>query len=361
MKTRSRFQRIFRFICLALLLSGFVFGFGCGKRTAVSEKAGTAGLHEAPGLAQKSGIEESLNDVCFLGVTGLPDGNAALPGDRVGRIGFAVGSQTTILKTTDGGNTWRRALKRDPKGPDFVGVVFTATNEVWAVSKELLLHSSDCGATWQPAAKLPGMFYYYGPYTASTNAYYQMQPPTCGAKVGRTADGGRSWTSLPANLPHNDYKAVCFTDDQHGWVVGDRGRLALTMDGGQNWQEQKIADAPYLEQVWFVNSQTGWIRPGYEHGGGILATRDGGQTWRRLPAGLDPLWNILDLQFLDENTGFLLIRVAHDQCQVLRSLDGGVTWKLLGKHRTPLTALCFVESDRGWVVGAKGCIFHYAP
>jgi photosystem II stability/assembly factor-like uncharacterized protein len=50
-----------------------------------------------------------------------------------------------------------------------------------------------------------------------------------------------------------------------------------------------------------------------------------------------------------------------DCLQVIRTVDGGNTWNLLGSLGTPgsVYALSFPDTRHGWVVGARGYIVHY--
>lgn len=321
-------------------------------------------IHKAPGQVQNSGCKDLLNDVFFISRATLPGGMAnessAAPGNfPEARVGFIVGKANTILQTTDGGTTWRPVLKQKPDGPNFERVLFMSTNEGWAVSMNALLHTSDCGKTWEPAAKLPEKFYYFGPASATTSAYYQMQPPTCGAAIWETRNGGTTWTALPANLPHNDYSTVFFFDNMNGWVAGNYGRCARTTDAGRTWQEQTLASGGYLSQIQFVSPLIGWMRPLQGHNGRISTSRDGGFSWQTQNIGIKTYWNILDMQFLDERIGFLLIHAGVKNSQLLRTLDGSATWNLIGTHQADLTAICFVSANEGWVVGSDGCVFHY--
>ncbi len=204
-------------------------------------------------------------------------------------------------------------------------------------------------------------FYYFGPCAATAAAYYQLQPPTCGATVWQTLNGGVAWTALPAQLPKNNFEAVFFLDERHGWVAANYGHCARTDDGGRTWREQTLEGKAHFSQIQFVSPQIGWLRAAMGHEGRIWATRDGGQTWQPHNTGIKTYWNPLDIQFLDARTGFLLVHIQSQQSQVLRTTDGGETWTSIGTHPADLTALSFISGDEGWVAGAGGCVFHYRP
>src|SRR6266545_3157140 len=62
---------------------------------------------------QPSGVGDDLKDVTFVSPT----------------VGWAVGSNNTIIKTTDGGWTWQRQVERREGGPDFREVTMLNENE----------------------------------------------------------------------------------------------------------------------------------------------------------------------------------------------------------------------------------------
>src|SRR5690606_6706143 len=100
---------------------------------------------------------------------------------------------------------------------------------------------------------------------------------------------------------------IAFVDAKTGWVVGDRGVVLATDDGGRHWHRQEVPlDAPLLG-VHFADPQRGWIVGGdatlYSHRtrGVVLRTIDGGITWQT-PAA-DTLPRLTSVKFFDAATG----------------------------------------------------------
>jgi photosystem II stability/assembly factor-like uncharacterized protein len=58
-----------------------------------------------------------------------------------------------------------------------------------------------------------------------------------GSAALHSADGGRTWTTVRTGqqLPLH---GIYFTDEQHGWAVGELGTITATSDGGKTWQIQ---------------------------------------------------------------------------------------------------------------------------
>jgi photosystem II stability/assembly factor-like uncharacterized protein len=67
------------------------------------------------------------------------------------------------------------------------------------------------------------------------------------------------------------YSALHFTDNTHGWMVGD---VILCTTNGTEWVFQTFPPS-HLNDVFFLNAQEGWA-VGY---GAILHTTDGGTNW----------------------------------------------------------------------------------
>jgi photosystem II stability/assembly factor-like uncharacterized protein len=343
--------------CASWILAGGLLvavAAGCGRK-AEPKVHGSAPAVRTPPPA----LPEGASMVCEDNLLSVVFPSPAAATGRQDRVGLAAGTANTIVKTADGGRTWRRVLPRKADGPEFARLLFTGPAEGWAVSRDALLHTADTGETWTAAAPLPGNFYYFGPCAALAGDYGQMQPPGYGVAIHRTRDGGRTWQALPAPLPRNDYEALFFLDDRRGWVCGNYGRFALTADGGQTWQARDLPDGSHLVQVQFVTPEIGWARVEQGHDGGPLASADGGLSWRLQNAGVESFHSIREMQFLDTATGFLLVQIGADASEILRTLDGGATWARLATGPAWLASLCFVSPERGWAVGRGGLVCRF--
>ncbi|CAN5267956.1 YCF48-related protein [soil metagenome] len=61
-------------------------------------------------------------------------------------------------------------------------------------------------------------------------------------------------------------------------VVGERGIILLSDDGGRSWQQSGTPTSVTLTTVRFADAMHGWA---VGHGGVVLATEDGGKNWTR--------------------------------------------------------------------------------
>ena len=135
--------------------------------------------------------------------------------------GFAVGDNGTILKTTNTGNTWTSVAS--PIQRDFNSIWFTDANTGFIVGGNL---SNDSIRT-----------------------------------ILKTTNGGNSWTIIKDELG-GWLTDVHFIDQNIGYAVGDRATILKTTDGGQNWIQEILNGASGDERfnaVRFLNNDYGWV------------------------------------------------------------------------------------------------------
>jgi photosystem II stability/assembly factor-like uncharacterized protein len=288
---------------------------------------------------QKSGVSDDLHAVFFL--------NA--------QSGWAAGAANTILHTTDGGASWTRLLDRDPAGQPFQTIVFSSPTDGWASTADNLLHTADGGKTWQPSSKLPSQVSngFSGGGAIVGSSRFQLGPSHFSATLYRSDDGGQTWMES-GNLEKNTYSAVAFVDTMHGWVLrdGTDETLRYTQDGGMSWTAVSFAHSPRGAKMRFISANTGWVIG--QDGSAMMATVDGGKTWKSQFTGQASYVNLLDLSFPDDHHGYVVSNNG-----VIGTSNGGGSWRAMLTGVTVLEAICFPDSAHGWVVGAGGYINHY--
>ncbi len=63
-----------------------------------------------------------------------------------------------------------------------------------------------------------------------------------GSRVFFTPDAGRTWSAFPTGTTV-PLRAVTFVDDLHGWAVGQLGLILASNDGGRTWRRQRSGGA----------------------------------------------------------------------------------------------------------------------
>ena len=191
-----------------------------------------------------------------------------------------------------------------------------------------------------------------------------------GGLIGRTADGGKTWR-FTSNLTSREGMTVSafhMFDAVRGLVATGTGAILATTDGGENWTpvggRGRVSS---LSTLFFLDDRRGWAA-GH---GDVVRTDDGGETWTSLtPDNVDTSYRsqIRASQFLDDRRGWL----AGNEASLLRTADGGVTWepafaeplRRASPVATPLAAgarphfwdIFFADDQTGWVVGEEGTI-----
>ena len=134
-------------------------------------------------------------------------------------------------------------------------------------------------------------------------------------------------------------------------IVGDRGRVLVTHGTYENlWSPRDSGTSEMLTTVSFVDAEHGWAAG---HGGVIIHTEDGGESWaiQREPSPQNlPLF---DIQFLSRDVGYA--SGAYDT--LLKTTDGGQTWLHLATSSDNIyNGLFFVDESNGFVLGEFGAL-----
>jgi photosystem II stability/assembly factor-like uncharacterized protein len=153
------------------------------------------------------------------------------------------------------------------------------------------------------------------------------------------------------------------TGPERAFVVGARGKLLLTEDGGRHFKRIKLGSDLALFGIQMTDAQNGYL---CGQDGLIMRTRDGGNTWEKLNSRTHLY--LFSLSFPDRLHGFFV----GDQSVVLSTTNGGETFlkRRLEKLFPPeiqdyalpymepvLYGVNFVDPDHGWVVGEMGRIW----
>lgn len=296
------------------------------------------------------------------------------------RVAWASGSRGTVLRTVDGGATWRADTVPGAGRLDFRDI------EAFDAERAHVLSIGNGSAS----------------------------------RIYRTVDGGRSWELTFVNRDTTAFfDCLAFWDAEHGIAVSDpvRGRFVvlLTDDGGRSWTPLDSAAAPEAREgegafaasgtcVVTQGARDAWIATAY--GARVLRSTDRGRHWRATTTEIAsgaPAKGIFSLAFRHDRLGVAVggdyekpteqLRVAAyttdggltwqpaergprgyrsgaawipDGLRVVAvgtsgsdiSLDGGRNWEPLDE--TNLNAVSFAPDGAGWAVGPKGTIVKWS-
>lgn len=173
------------------------------------------------------------------------------------------------------------------------------------------------------------------------------------------------WNAARTEAP-GDLVAVFFTSSEKGFVAGDNGYLSTTSDAGKSWTKQALNTRENITEIYFRNDDNGYLVAGKD----MFITRDGGRSWQKTVIvnatsfkGNVP--EFLSIRFADKKLGFVIgsllknveknVRVVDSL--VMRTNNGGENWsRVIVPTKEELFHMDFVNSSRGWIVGAGGLI-----
>ena len=142
--------------------------------------------------------------------------------------------------------------------------------------------------------------------------------------------------------------SISFADDNLGFVVGSKGLIIVTADGGKRWNKiENVTDKTLFE----INMETKDI--GYIAGfdGTILKTNNGGKSWEKQISNTEKYLKSID--FSDKGIGLCV----GGNGTILRTTDYGENWVLINNAtKRPLNKVRFIDERNAIVVGNNGSI-----
>lgn len=180
--------------------------------------------------------------------------------------------------------------------------------------------------------------------------------------VLHTSDAGQNWKQQSSGVSLT-LNAVCFPSLAFGCAVGEFGTILITVDRGKTWRLTRIGqddpDRIAFHDVHFVSPKDGWAcgEKGPLFGpskGFIVATSDGGQTWRELGNPLKR--SVTTIHFSDSKHGWAAGVTAVSSGDVIATSDGGQTWTEHKSGANGITGMSFSDRQYGWAVDHDGNI-----
>lgn len=304
-----------------------------------------------------------------------------------------------------------------------VGVSAASKNVVWASGTNgTVLRTTNGGQTWS-VVTIPGTdsLQFRDVYAVSAQTAYVLSIGK-GAKsrIYKTTNGGKSWMlQFKSSNAKAFFDCMAFWNPQTGIAFSDAvdGEFIIikTTNGGKKWKRippERLPDAKPGEAsfaasgtcVTVQGDSTAWIGTGSADQPRILKTTDRGQTWTAYPVPLDAgkASGVASVIFRDLQHGMVLggdiAQPATSDSSAAVTADGGVTWELVatpplnsavygaayvpGTHHVvavgpggiafspnegnswsladtlEMWGVTFANAQNGWTVGPKGRIIH---
>ncbi len=286
--------------------------------------------------------EASISDVAFV---------------QGGEHGWLVGSRTTILESTDAGQTWDpRILELGEQQYTFTSIDFKG-EEGWLVGQpSIMLHTTDGGTSWSNIPldpQLPGQ-----PLLITAIGNQSAELATDIGAIYRTADGGEHWQGLVQSAV-GVVRNMTRNADGRYVAVSSRGNFYSTwLPGQEAWQPHNRENSKRLQNMGFGKDGLLWLiaRGGQMQFGTEKTEYD---EWSEpINPELASSWGLLDVAYRTPEE----LWVTGGSGNLLMSPDGGETWfkdKAVENVPTNFYRIKFLEGDRGYVLGQRGYLLRY--
>lgn len=317
---------------LGVLLAVVLLCVACSKVPSVSQN---------PWKVLSVPTDSNLSDVAFVGNS---------------NHGWLVGSNSTLLETNDGGDTWQpRNLNVGDQKYRFSSVSF-AGEEGWIAGQPaLLLHTTDEGKSWSRitlSEKLPG-----NPNTVVALGPESAEMTTDVGAIYRTADGGKTWKAMVEEAV-GVVRNISRSSDGKYVAVSSRGNFYSTWEPGQtSWTPHNRNSSRRVQNMGFTQDGRLWM---LARGGQLQFTNpENPEEWLEADyPELSTSWGLLDLAFRTPEE----VWVSGGSGNLLCSFDGGKTWqKDRDVENVPSNfyKIVFLTPEKGFIVGQNGTLLKY--
>jgi photosystem II stability/assembly factor-like uncharacterized protein len=226
------------------------------------------------------------------------------------QVAWASGAGSTVLRTTDGGQTWQK-LNITSETLDF--------RDVDAIDAQ--------------------------------TAYVMSIGNGPASRIYKTVDAGKTWTLQFKNEDQKAFlDAMSFWDANHGIAFGDsvdkQFYILTTSDGGHTWSRVPPTNLPPAQgnegafaasgtNIAVLGKSQAWIGTGAATKSRVLRTSDGGHTWQvaDTPLASGPSTGIFSIAFRDAKHGVIVGGDYTKEQEAVDNLavtnDGGATWTLV--------------------------------
>jgi photosystem II stability/assembly factor-like uncharacterized protein len=270
-------------------------------------------------------------------------------------VGYLVLRDGTVLRTTDGGETFGRTQTAVPDTRQRGGAatpadaVFTSadTGVVFLAGGSVAYRTTDAGTSWQRVDTDPGNVRRVEQVDADT--LYAVGPST----LLRSVDRGLTWRAR-AGGAGEDLTSIKCADPALCLMTVARGDAILRTEDGGETAPQRISTTQGVFAAGFA-SPTRAVGAGA--GGATVTSDDAGRTYA--PVGGD-IGGSYPFGLRGGPTRDLAFALGA-RGDLARTTDGGATWRQLRVSTTAdLQDVSFTTADAGYVLDQRGGLFRTA-
>jgi len=154
------------------------------------------------------------------------------------KVGYAVGHDSTVIKTEDGGETWNLVYHDSDSEAPLMTVYFFDENHGLAMGAfSFVIETRDGGKTWRQrdlGTGNDGLEYHLNAIFADKDG--NLWVPAEFGTVYKSSDSGKTFQEIVTPYEGSFWNGIGL-DDGTVLVIGMRGNAYYTKDGGESWEQ----------------------------------------------------------------------------------------------------------------------------
>jgi photosystem II stability/assembly factor-like uncharacterized protein len=270
-------------------------------------------------------------------------------------VGYLILRDGTVLRTTDGGETFGRTQTAVPETSQRGGsatpsdAVFTSpdTGVVFLQGGTTGFRTTDAGTSWQRVDADPGVVRRIERVDADN--IYAVGPGT----LLHSGDQGVTWRARPGAAGEDVTSIKCATPLLCLMTVGNGEAILRTEDGGAT-APQRISTTQGVNAAGFASATRAL---GVGRGGATVVSDDEGRTYAPIGGDIGGSYPFGLRAGPTRDIAFAL----GARGDLARTTDGGATWRQLRVSTTAdLEDVSFTSADTGYVLDQRGGLFRTA-
>lgn len=270
-------------------------------------------------------------------------------------IVWIVGTNNTIARTTDAGETWCKIYSIPEVDAYFYDISIVDKTNIWVSGDNgVVYNSTDNGNSWivhDTSAFHEGLV--QGIVAININVIYAVgqHKDEIRGFITRTIDGGVNWNPVVLEDDYNSHEwiRVVATDENHVIVYGGKGYYSYTENGGEKWINSLLdsgagVDGADINDMIMINDLTWWGALDLEN---IYLTKDQGSTWiSQKSAGRGNMF-LIGIDAYDINNALIVGRTAGWPLEgkIIHTSDGGTTWNAVKETDYLMQKISFTPKE----------------
>lgn len=279
--------------------------------------------------------------------------------------GYAYSGTNFIIKTTNSGINWFSITNVFPSNVN--ELFFKGDNHIYAAGgngnapyENFILNSTNSGNSWTSVNHNRDYSFSLLNFVNSNTGF----AVTDTGRIYRTTNFGGNW-----NLIHYDtafpIASIDFKNNS-GIITGPLGSIKYTSNYGNNWTKINTPINISLNKVYFFDQNNCWA---VSNNGGIMKSQNSGLDWIILNLNQQRTYNLLDVCFLNNNTGWVLASWITNnpypipnnwETAIFKTTNAGLNWfritSWLNHNDWPYRSFKFINENIGYVMNKHGLL-----